>query len=131
MYIEALKNSGFKEEFTYLEPNIYNKLDTNKENTNFNKLNCRKNRKRKIIRFNPTFCKLVNINIGKSFFRLKDKHFNQYNIFHKIFNWKTFKISYSCTRNFFKIINTHNNEIIRKYYDQMNRNNNTHPLTLE
>ena len=26
-------------------------------------------------------------------------------------------------RNFFKIINTHNNEIIRKYYDQLNNNN--------
>ena len=43
MYIEALKNSGFKEEFTYLEPrkpyNINdnnNKLDMNKENTNRN-----------------------------------------------------------------------------------------------
>ena len=45
MYIEALKNSGFKEEFTYLEPrisnniNINNKLDMNKENTNYNNNN--------------------------------------------------------------------------------------------
>ena len=42
MYIEALKNSGFKEEFTYLElkmPNNINnnnKLDMNKKNTNCN-----------------------------------------------------------------------------------------------
>ena len=65
MYTEALKNSGFKEEFTYLEPKVLNniinnnKLDmncNNKLNTNCNnKLNCRKNRKRKIIWFNPTF----------------------------------------------------------------------------
>ena len=41
MYIEALKNSEFKEEFTYLEPqmpndinNDNNKLDMIKENTN-------------------------------------------------------------------------------------------------
>ena len=43
------------------------------------------------------------------------KHFNQYNIFHKIFNKKTSKISYSCARNFFEIINTHNNKIITEY----------------
>ena len=56
MYIEALKNCRFKEEFTYLEPkmlnniNNNNKLDMNKENTNCdNKVNCHKNRKRKII----------------------------------------------------------------------------------
>ena len=53
-----------------------------------------------------------------------DKYFNQYDILHIIFNKETLKISYSCTRNFFKIINTHNNEIIRKYYDQINGNNN-------
>ena len=53
-----------------------------------------------------------------------DKHFNEDNILHKIFNRKSLKISYSWIRNFFKIINTHNNKIIRKYYDQMNRNNN-------
>ena len=40
----------------------------------------------------PPFCKFVNINIGKYFFELIDKHFNQYNILHKIFNWKTLKI---------------------------------------
>ena len=66
MYIEALKNSGFKEEFTYLEPKVpdnindnnnnNNKLDMNKENANCNnKVNCRKNRKRKIIWFNAPF----------------------------------------------------------------------------
>ena len=72
MYIEALKNSMFKEEFTYLEPKVpnninnNNKLDMNKENMNCNnKVNCCKNRKRKIIWFNPAFCKLVNIDIGK------------------------------------------------------------------
>ena len=75
MYIEALKNSGFKQVFTYLEPKMPNninndkKLDINTDNMNCNnKINCRKNRKRGIIWFNPTFCKLVNINLGKYFF---------------------------------------------------------------
>ena len=61
------------------------------------------------------FCKLVDIDIGKYFFKMINNHFNQYNLLHKIFDRKTLKIRYSCTRNFFKIINTHNNEIIRKY----------------
>ena len=62
MYIEALKNSGFKEEFTYLEPkkikpnNNNNNLYKEKETTDncYIKVNCHKNRKRKIIWFNPT-----------------------------------------------------------------------------
>ena len=44
MYIDALKNSSFKEEFRYLEENIFN--DINKEK---NKKSDHKNRKRKII----------------------------------------------------------------------------------
>ena len=59
MYMESLKNSGFKEEFTYLEPkkikpNDNNNLYKDKETTdNCNiKVNCHKI-KRKIICFNP------------------------------------------------------------------------------
>ena len=51
MYIDALKNGGFKEEFRYLEENITN--DINKENNKYDHKN--KNRKRKIISFNPPF----------------------------------------------------------------------------
>ena len=75
MYIEALRNSGF----TYLEPKVSNNINKNnqlymnKENTNHNnKINFRKNRIRNIIWFNPTFCNLVNINVGKYFFKLID-----------------------------------------------------------
>ena len=69
MYIEALTNNGFKEEFTYLEPkfiniiinNNNNKLYVDKETTdNCNiKVNFHKNRKRKIIWFNPHFVNLL------------------------------------------------------------------------
>ena len=41
IYMDALKNSGFREEFTYQEENIPN--DINKENKKY----CQKNRKRK------------------------------------------------------------------------------------
>ena len=53
-----------------------------------------------------------------------DKHFNKYNIIHEILNRKVLKISFSCTKKSFKIINSHNNEKFGKYYDQMNNNNN-------
>ena len=49
----------------------------------------------------PYFCKLVDINIGKRFFKSIDKHFNQLKILLKIFDRKTLNISYSCTHNFF------------------------------
>ena len=121
MYIETLKNSGFKEEFTYLDPkkikpppppphnnnnnnnniiiiiNMYKDKETT-DNCNI-KVNCHKNRKRKIMWFNPTFCKLVNINIRKYVLELIHKHFNQYKILHKIFNRKTLENSYSCKKN--------------------------------
>ena len=59
-----------------------------------------KNRK-KIIWFNPSFCRLASINVGKYFLKLIDKHFKHDNILHKIFYRKTLKISYSGTKNIF------------------------------
>ena len=81
-YINALKNSGFNEDFRYLNENITNEIT--KENNNYDQKN--KNGKRKIIWFNPPFCKLANIDVGKYLLRLIDKHFKQDNILHKIFN---------------------------------------------
>ena len=75
MYIDALKSRGYKENFTYKEekgPNGNNNNEINKENK-------RKNRKRKIIWFTPPFCRLTNINIGKYFLKLVDKHFKHGN----------------------------------------------------
>ena len=71
----------------------------------------------------PPFCKLANIDVGKYFLRLIDKHFKQDNILHKIFNWKTLKISYSCAKNISQIINSHNNELINKFHNRVNNNN--------
>ena len=119
IYIDALKNSGFKEEFRYLEENISN--DINKEK---NKKYDHKNRKRKIIWFKAPFCRPASINVGKYFLKLIDKHFKHDNILHKIFNRKTLKISYSCTKNIFQIINNHNKEIIKEFQNRTNNNNN-------
>ena len=48
LFIYALKDSSFREEFTYQEENIPNDIDKEK-----NKKYGHKNRKRKIIWFNP------------------------------------------------------------------------------
>ena len=111
MYIDALKSSGYKENFTYKEEKVPN------DNKEINKENRRKNRKRKIICFNPPFCRLTNINIGKYFLKLVDKHFKHGNKLHKIFNRKTLKISYSCTKNTFQIINSHNKNITKDFQE--------------
>ena len=120
--MDALKNSGFREEFTYQKENIPN--DINRENKKFSKKKKKKNRKRKIRLFNPTFWRLASINIGKEFLKLIDKHFKHNNILHKIFNRKTLKIRDSCKKDIFQIINNHNKEIIKEFHDQTNNNNN-------
>ena len=56
--------------------------------------------------------------------KLIDKHFKHDNILHKIFNRKTLKISYSCTKNIFQMINNHNKLIIKEFQDRTNNNNN-------
>ena len=57
--------------------------------------------KEKLYGLTPHFCKLASKNVGKYFLKLIDKHFKQDNILHKIFNRKTLKISYSCTKKYF------------------------------
>ena len=82
MYIDALKSSGYKENFTYKEEKMPN--DSNKE---INKENRRKNRKRKIIWFNPPpVLKASLYKCRKIFFETIDKHFKHDNKLHKIFN---------------------------------------------
>ena len=54
----------------------------------------------------------------------KHKTFKHNYILHKIFNRKTLKISYYCTKNIFQIINNHNKEIIKEFQNRTNNNNN-------
>ena len=73
----------------------------------------KRNRKQKIIWFNPPFNKNLSTNIGKCFLRLIQKHFPENHRFHKIFNKNTIKISYSCMPNMDSIINSHNKNILK------------------
>ena len=96
-YKDALKEGGFSEALNNIAPT------TNKK---------QKNRKRKIIWFNPPFCKSVKSNIGRIFLRLYSKHFPRNHTMHKIFNRNTVKISYSCLRNISSIISSENHNIL-------------------
>ena len=130
-YIETLYNRGFHQKLEYLDlrkvnttewdntmnksnifiNNNYGKIKNNYKHVGNNNYR-NKNRKRKIIWFNPLFGKLSNINIGKYFLNLIDKHFKRDNPLSKIFNRNAIKISYSFTYNISKIINNHNRKSI-------------------
>ena len=83
-YKDALKESGFSEALNYIGP-----ITSKKQ----------KNRKRKIIWFNPPFSRSVKSNISRIFLHLLSKHLPRNHTMHKIFNRNTVKISYSCLKN--------------------------------
>ena len=99
-YMDALKISG------------HNTQQLKFENISEKK---RKSRKRKSIFYNPPFCKSVKTNLGKIFINLVKKHFSSNHIYHKIFNSRTLKLSYSCMPNIKNIIQTHNNKIYKEF----------------
>ena len=97
LYHDALKESGFNYNLKYSKtPGKNAETET------------KKNRKRKIIWFNPPFSKNVKTNIGKVFFKFLNKHFPPNSKLNKIFNRNTIKISYGCMRNIGSIISSHN-----------------------
>ena len=68
--------------------------------------------KQKIIWFNPSYSKNGKTNIGKIFFKLLHTHFLPSHSFHKIFNKKSVKISYSCMRSMGSIVSAHNSSTL-------------------
>ena len=96
LYENALKESGYKAEMKYeTSGNINNR-----------------NRRRKIIWFNPPFSQSVKTNIGKIFLKLIRKHFSRHHKLHKIFNPNTLKLSYCCMKNISNIIKQHNATVL-------------------
>ena len=87
--------------------------------TNDNHSNRRgKNRNRRGIWFKPPFCKLTNINIGKYFLNLLNRHFNRNIPLRKFFNGNTVRISYFLTNNMHSILNNQNKRLL----DELKRN---------
>ena len=72
----------------------------------------RRNRKRKIIWYNPPFSKNVKTKIAEEFLKLIDKHFPQRHKYHKLFNRNNVKVSYSSMPNMKAIINGHNKKVL-------------------
>ena len=102
-YQKALTNSGYRHTLTY-----------SKETGEGTEKRGKKNRKRKVIYFNPPYNKNLKTNIGKEFLKLIDKNFPKDNKLSKIINRKTVKISYSCTSNMRAIITAHNKKILNE-----------------
>ena len=95
-YNDALKNNGYNYEINYTEEGK----------------NKKRNRKRKIIWFNPPYCKSVKTNIGKKFLKIINKYFGENNKFKKYLNKNNIKLSYSCMTNIETIIKNHNKKLI-------------------
>ena len=96
-YEEALKQSGYSTSLSY------------DENTRQPK---KKNRRRKIIWFNPPFSQSVETNVGREFRNILTRNFPVQHKYHKIFNKNTVKLSYSCMPNIGNIIKSHNASIL-------------------
>ena len=118
-YNQALEKSGYKTKLKYIEKQPTDTINENpstdiNEHENNKTTHRKTNRKRRITWFNPPFCKLTNINIGKEFIKLVRKHFHHDNPLHKILNKNTLKISYSCTSNIQQTIQNHNKRTLKQ-----------------
>ena len=111
-YQEALRRSGYKQDLKF-------------ENTNNTPTRNDKNRKRKIIWYNPPYSDTVQTNIGKKFLNLVNKSFPKGSKLHKIFNKNTIKLSYSCMANMQQIVSSHNSRILRNTLNPSNNNANS------
>lgn len=94
----ALMKSGYKEHKLQFEDNNIKRV--------------KRNRRKKAIYFNAPYCASVKTKIGKEFFKIIDRHFPQDHRYHKLYNRKTVKLSYSCMSNLKSIIQGHNRKII-------------------
>lgn len=74
----------------------------------------RRNRKRKIIWFNPPCCSGVKTNIAKDFLRAIDKHCPLTNPLHRLFNRNTIRLTVANVR---MLIQSHNREVLQQARD--------------
>ena len=101
VYEEALKQSGHK-----IQPLPFERA------AGRNKL---RQRRRKVIWFNPPYNNRVSTNIGKAFFHLLRKHFPPSNRLHQICNNNVVKLSYSCIPNMADIFLAHNKKLLKSH----------------
>lgn len=99
IYQHDLQKSGYKDKLQYC-PNVVAK----------------RQRKRKVLWYNPPFDKQVKSNVAKQFLGLIDKHFPPHHRLHKILNRNCVKVSYSCMPNIASYIAAHNICEMEKYH---------------
>ena len=123
-YNDRLKESGYQESIRYqgiteTEEGEANQTPNEQDNNTVPQTapelqpGRRRKRNRKVIWFNPPFCKTVETKVGKIFLELIDRHFHEGHRYRKIFNRNTIKVSYSCVDNMEMIIKKHNGKISR------------------
>ena len=99
VYEAALHRSGFKDaKLSYTPPERWKK----------------KQRKRKVVYFNPPWNAALETNIGEYFLGLLDKHFPKKHPLHKYINRNCVKVSYSCTRSIKTYIAAHNRKVMQE-----------------
>ena len=99
-YQAALDRSGYKHQLKY------NKTE--------NRSKKKKTRKRKIIYFQPPFCKSVTTKVGKLFLNIVKTTFTKDHPLNKILNPNSIKVSYCCLPNVKQAITSHNKRILEK-----------------
>ena len=90
----------------------------------------KKNRTRKVVWYNPPYCRLSSINIGRRFIDLVFRCFPEEHPLRKICNKSNLKISYSCCKNVDRIISAHNSKTLQEFREE-ERNSRTdekHPI---
>ena len=70
-----------------------------------------KNRKKRIVCFEPPYTPNISTNISRELFSLLGKHFSETHQLHKLFNRNNVKVSYSSLPNFKSVINGYNKNI--------------------
>ena len=86
-------------------------------NLNIEEANQARKRKRAITWNNPPYAMNVKTNIGKTFFKLLQKHFPPTHAMYTIFNKNKIKISYSYFPNIGSMILSHNKHIRKRMFD--------------
>ena len=96
MYEKALTESGYKCSLKYQKPENLRKRE----------------RKRKVMYFNPPFSRSVSTNVIKLFLNLIDKHFPKGHKLNKCFNRNTVKATYCTLTNMKEKIGKHNMKVL-------------------
>lgn len=95
---QALKDAGHQGNLEFITPGQERK----------------KPRRKKVIWFNPPWCRSVRTNVAGKFLKLVRKHFGVGSQLYHLFNSKKLKVSYSTGSNMKKLITAHNKKVLRR-----------------